>query len=152
MSYIFAVVLIGLLIGLIIFQRKKNIRLLDEFKNSMLLKDLLDHGYTQVNEKLTGNHQGYQTGFYYSEDSRSGLIGYATIDCDIPFIKTNGAVKEMMDFSKKYNSSGFVIDSKTGFCKELNVDFLLNSGQGEILKIYKEMVFVAEKEGFTSSC
>jgi len=149
MEYIIALGFIVLSIGYIIYRRKKQIRLLNELKNSVILQELLENGYKKVDKKkYAGNHQGYQTGFYYKEDPKADLIGYATIECDIPFVKTKDGVKKMMTFSKTYRSLGFVINSKKGFCKELNVDFLLNSNNGAIINLYNEMVSVAKKEGF----
>jgi|ERR1035437_559791 hypothetical protein len=149
MIYIFAVGFIGFSIGYIIYRRKKQIRLYNELEKSIILQELLENGYRKVDKKkYAGNHQGYQTGFYYLEDPKADLIGYATIECDIPFVKTKGGVKKMKTFSKTYRSLGYVINSKKGFCKELNVDFLLNSTNGVIINLFNEMVSVAKKEGF----
>ncbi len=149
MVYIFIIGFIGLNIGIIIYGVKRQLRLINELKNSKLLQDLLENGYKLVDKKsYIGNHLGYQSEFYYNESPRDGLTGYARIQCDIPFVHTKGGVKKMMAFSKMYRQFGFAIDSKTGFIKEMNMDFLLNLKSGEILKIFDEMVSAAEKEGF----
>ena len=150
MEYIAAFIFIGLSIAYITFRVNKQIRLVNELKKSQLIVDLLENDYKLVDKsKYTGNHKGYQTGFYYHKDPKADLIGFATIDCDIPFTKkTKGSVEKMMNFSKKHKSLGLAIDSRAGFSKELDKVFLLKSNKGEIFKIFDNMVSVALKEGF----
>ena len=149
MDYILAIGFISLAILFIFFRRKKQVRLLNEVNNSLLLTALKLKGYYEVRSKtFIGKHKNYQTGFYFQEDPRDALIAYATIGCDIPFMKAKGGLKKITDFSKTYDSFGFLIDSKNGFRKQLSIDFILKSNGQDIFKIFDEMVLVAEREGF----
>ena len=96
MDYILAIGFISLAILFIFFRRKKQVRLLNEVNNSLLLTALKLKGYYEVRSKtFIGKHKNYQTGFYFQEDPRDALIAYATIDCDIPFMKAKGGLKKI---------------------------------------------------------
>ena len=68
MDYILAIGFISLAILFIFFRRKKQVRLLNEVNNSLLLTALKLKGYYEVRSKtFIGKHKNYQTGFYFQK-------------------------------------------------------------------------------------
>jgi hypothetical protein len=149
MVVVFSIVFCGLLFGFVVYRRKKQLRLINDLKNSILIRELLNNGYNQVDKnRIAGIHEGYKIGLYWREDPKSSLKVYATIDCNIPFVKTKGGVTKMVEFSKRYKSSGYAIDSKMSFIKEMNLDYILRVTYVDINDLFSEMVAIAKKEGF----
>ena len=142
-------ILAGLFIGYLVIQYKSKLKLLSAIKNSQLINDLKEHGFKETeSQRLAGDHRGYQTGFYFYLDSRAKVLGYATISCKIPFVKSKDGAKKISEFKNKYKSMKFMIDSPNGFCKELDYAFMIKATGTDLITIFDAMVSAAQKERF----